>query len=84
MFLFKFTNLTTNSVDPDQIAIWSESTQFAKVGVVVNSKIRVNNPKYWDGLVWTNSVDPDQMPQIIASDLGLYCLPLIQGPVVQS
>ena len=39
MFLFKFTNWMTNSVDP---AIWSASTLFAKSGVVVNSRIRVN------------------------------------------
>ena len=25
-----------------------------------------------------NSVDPDQMPQNVASDQGLYCLPLIK------
>ena len=35
----------TNSVDPDQMAsseaIWSGSTLFAKVGVVVKSRIRV-------------------------------------------
>ena len=40
MFLFKFTNWMTNSVDPDQMAsseaIWFGSTLFAKEGVVVN------------------------------------------------
>ena len=45
MFLFKFTNWMTNSVDPDQMAsseaIWSGSTLFTKVGLVVNSRIRV-------------------------------------------
>ena len=37
-----------------------------------------NNPKYWDRQAWANSVDPDQMPQNVASDQGLQCLPLIQ------
>ena len=50
MFSFKFTNWMTNSVDPDQMAsseaIWSGSTLFAKVGVVVNSRIRVIRNKY--------------------------------------
>ena len=33
----------TNSVDPDQMASSkSGPTQFAKVGVIVNSRIRVN------------------------------------------
>ena len=27
---------------------------------------------------WANSVDPDQMPQNVASDQGLHCLPFIQ------
>ena len=47
MFSFKFTNWMTNSVDPDQMAcseaIWSGSTLFAKVEVVANSRIRVND-----------------------------------------
>ena len=30
-----------------------------------------------DGQVWANSVDPDQMSQNAASDLGLYSLLLI-------
>ena len=37
-----------------------------------------NNPKYWDKSALANSVDPDQMPQNVASDLGLHCLPYIQ------
>ena len=37
-----------------------------------------DNLKYWDRQAWVNSVDPDQMPQIVASDQGLHCLPLIQ------
>ena len=40
----------TNSVDPDQMAseeaIWSGSTLFAKVGVVMNSRIRVKETGY--------------------------------------
>ena len=48
--VFKFTNWKTNSVDPDQMAsseaIWSGSTLFAKVGVVLNSRIRVKGV-YW-------------------------------------
>ena len=35
-------------------------------------------PKYSQRQVWANSVDPDQMPQNVASDLGLHCLLLIQ------
>ena len=27
--------------------------------------------------IQANSVDPDQMPQNVASDQGLHCLPLI-------
>ena len=45
--------LNENSVDPDQMAseaIWSGSTLFAKVGDVVNSRIRVNKP--WFDVVW--------------------------------
>ena len=30
-----------------------------------------------DSPTCANSVDPDQMPQNVASDQGLYCLPLI-------
>ena len=40
----------TNSVDPDQMAseeaIWSGSTLFSKIGVVVNSRIRVKVSQY--------------------------------------
>ena len=40
-----------DSVDPDQItsseAIWSGSTLFAKVGVLVNSRIRVKAANYF-------------------------------------
>ena len=37
------------------------------------------NIKYWDRLVWANSVDPDQTPQNAASDQSLPCLPLIKA-----
>ena len=37
-----------------------------------------NKPKYWDRQASANSVDPDHMPQNVASDQGLHCLPLIQ------
>ena len=37
-----------------------------------------NNLKYWERQVCANSVDPDQMPQNVASDQGLYCFHLIQ------
>ena len=37
-----------------------------------------NNSKYWDKQAWANSVDPDQMPQIVVSDQDWHCLPLIQ------
>ena len=37
-----------------------------------------NIPKYLDRYAYTNSVDPDQMPQNAASDQGLPCLPYIQ------
>ena len=29
--------------------------------------------------VWVNSVDPDQIPQNVGSNLGLYFLPLIRN-----
>ena len=44
----------------------------------MSAQIYHNNPKYWDRLALANSVDPDQMPQNVASDQGLQCLPLIQ------
>ena len=34
-----------------------------------------NNPKYWDRHACAKSVDPDQMPQNVASDQGLHYLP---------
>ena len=34
--------------------------------------------EYSDRQAWSNSADPDQMPQNVASDLGLYCLLFIQ------
>ena len=37
-----------------------------------------NNPKYWDRQAFANSVDPDQLPQNVASDQGLHCLPYIK------
>ena len=33
---------------------------------------------YSDRQVWANSVDPEETPQEVASNQGLYCLPLIQ------
>ena len=27
--------------------------------------------------LFANSGDPDQMPHVVSSDLGLYCLPII-------
>ena len=36
------------------------------------------SPKYTDSQVRANSVDPDQMPQNVASDQGLHCLLCIQ------
>ena len=36
------------------------------------------NPKYWGRQAFANSVDPDHMPQIVASDQGLHCLQDIQ------
>ena len=44
----------------------------------------LNHPMYWDRHVWENNVAPDQMLHYTVSPLGLHCLPLIQGPVVQS
>ena len=33
-----------------------------------------NDPKYWDRQAWANSVDPDQMPQNVASDqVYIFC-----------
>ena len=37
-----------------------------------------NNPKYWDRYAFANSVDPDQMSQNAASDLGLHCVSYIE------
>ena len=37
-----------------------------------------NNPKYQDGQAWANRIDQDQIPQIVSSDQGLHCLPIIQ------
>ena len=37
-----------------------------------------NYPKYLDRHAWANNVDPDHMPQNMASDQRLHCLPLIQ------
>ena len=34
--------------------------------------------KYLERRAWTNSIDPDQMLQNAASDLGLYCLSQIK------
>ena len=33
---------------------------------------------YLDRQAWANTVDPDEMPQNVASHQGLHCLPLIQ------
>ena len=46
--------------------------------LLLENKMYRNNPKCWDRQAWANSVDPDQMLQNAASDLGLHCLPLIQ------
>ena len=35
-------------------------------------------PMFSDRQAWANSVDPDEMPQNVASHQGLHCLPLIQ------
>ena len=43
--------------------------------------IRCQNVASVQGLyftVWANSVDADQMPQNVASDQGLHCLPIMQ------
>ena len=32
---------------------------------------------YWDSYAFANNLEPDQMPQNVASDQGLHCLPLI-------
>ena len=39
---------------------------------------RQSQPKYLDRQAWENNVDPEQMPQNVASDQGLLCLTLIQ------
>ena len=43
-----------------------------------------NNPKRWESQALANFVDSDQILQNAASDQGLHCLPVIQGPIVQS
>ena len=35
-------------------------------------------PKKWDRRVWANNIDQNQMPNNVAPDYGLHCLPLIQ------
>ena len=42
------------------------------------SAFTVINPKYWGMQAFTNSVDPDQMPNNVLSDQGLHCLLYIQ------
>ena len=37
-----------------------------------------NHHMYLDRQAWAKSVDPDEMPQTVASHLGLHCLPLSQ------
>ena len=54
MFSFKFTNWMINSVYPDQMATWSGSTLFAKVGKVGDSRISVN---ITFTTLWVNSAD---------------------------
>ena len=63
MFLFKFTNWMTNSVE----AIWSGSTLFAKVEVVMNSRIRV---KHYHNYMW--HFWPLQMTWSVLSTIYLY------------
>ena len=36
-----------------------------------------NQPKFSNGQVWANSVDPDQIAPEEQSDQGLHCLPFV-------
>ena len=79
---------------PDSVTITKYDDTWFKIPQTLNSsvmlwsfpikgiKTTLNNysksPKYWGIQAWANSVDPDQMPQNVASDLGLHCLPIIQ------
>ena len=38
---------------------------------------------YSDRPAWANSVDPNELPQNVASDLGLHCLPISQQFLTQ-
>ena len=85
----KILSRIANSVDPDQTApsgaVWSGSTLFAYAILLETLMYKVLGhlwyhvyPKHSDPQSWVNSVDPDLMPQNVASNQGLHSLPLIQ------
>ena len=39
----------------------------------IPNRIYCNNPKYWDRQAWAIGIDPEQMPQNVASGQGLHC-----------
>ena len=72
---------------PGQIPEWAQRSQRTRTKytcgdmkeiTIILIYIYRNNPKYWNLQAFANSVDPDQMPQNAASDLGLHCLPYVQ------
>ena len=63
----------------DSLCIWKLHVDMCKkhipwpVSILVNSislllvyTIYINNPKYWDRQAWANSLDPDQMLQMLS------------------
>ena len=62
-----FTHLTLNKL-PYTI-YWEDPISTLGISGYVLTKIKMAK-------LFANSGDPDQMPQNVASDLGLYCLPV--------
>ena len=56
----------------------SDGSRRISEGVQFNNITVFNYSKYLERHAWANSTDPDQMPQNMASEQGLPCLPLTQ------
>ena len=60
------------------VIVWKWIWNLKKSKKVLKSDGHYNiYPKPLDRQTWANSVDPDQMPQNVVFDQGLYCLLLI-------